>query len=137
MTMFFKWSYRCEYVWCGNKRCKSCPHGPYWYAYRHAKGKTYKRYVGKKDVRVIDMETINAANKQPFDDIFSKATANIELALKILGCEITAKRFEVRKAALEIMAANHPDKFGDEQKYKWAAAAWSFLKGNRTWWAIE
>ena len=24
-------TFECRMVPCGNKRCKSCPHGPYWY----------------------------------------------------------------------------------------------------------
>jgi hypothetical protein len=39
--------FRLEHVRCGNKRCKSCPHGPYWYSYTRKKGKTVSKYVGK------------------------------------------------------------------------------------------
>jgi len=40
--------YRQEFIRCGREGCKSCPHGPYWYAYWWDKGRTRKKYVGKK-----------------------------------------------------------------------------------------
>jgi hypothetical protein len=51
-------TYQLERVWCGKKSCKSCPHGPYWYAYLRVKtsrvdgvGNPIKRvqqlYIGK------------------------------------------------------------------------------------------
>lgn len=40
-------SYRQEHVRCGKESCRSCPHGPYWYAYWKEDGRTRKRYVGR------------------------------------------------------------------------------------------
>ena len=41
-----------RYNRCGNPRCKSCPHGPYYYAYwTGPNGKTMFKYLGKKDPR--------------------------------------------------------------------------------------
>lgn len=40
--------YELRMIKCGNKRCKSCPHGPYWYlkgVTRH--GQKFTRYLGK------------------------------------------------------------------------------------------
>ena len=42
-----KVSYRQEYVKCGKERCRSCPHGPYWYAYWKEGGRTRSRYIGR------------------------------------------------------------------------------------------
>lgn len=43
--------YKQEVVFCGKERCKKCAkgegHGPYWYAYWWADGKTRKKYIGK------------------------------------------------------------------------------------------
>jgi hypothetical protein len=40
-----------ELVHCGKApRCKSCPHGPYWYRYWKDGGKTKSEYVGKPSV---------------------------------------------------------------------------------------
>lgn len=40
-------SYRQEHVRCGKPACRSCPHGPYWYAYWKEDGRTRKRYIGR------------------------------------------------------------------------------------------
>lgn len=39
--------YRRQYVRCGRK-CKRCPHGPYWYAYQKSNGKLSKTYIGRE-----------------------------------------------------------------------------------------
>ncbi len=40
-------TYRQEHVRCGKAGCRSCPHGPYWYAYWKQDGRTRKRYIGR------------------------------------------------------------------------------------------
>jgi 1-acyl-sn-glycerol-3-phosphate acyltransferase len=40
-------SYRLESVKCGKPGCKSCPHGPYWYAYFREGKRLRSRYIGK------------------------------------------------------------------------------------------
>ncbi|HYY45236.1 MAG TPA: hypothetical protein VE975_08640 [Actinomycetota bacterium] len=40
-------TYRLESVRCGRKGCKSCPHGPYWYAYYREGGRLRSRYIGR------------------------------------------------------------------------------------------
>jgi hypothetical protein len=42
-----KVTYRQEHVRCGKERCRSCPHGPYWYAYWKEEGRTRSRYIGR------------------------------------------------------------------------------------------
>jgi hypothetical protein len=41
-------SYRQQHVKCGKTGCKSCPHGPYWYAYWREDGRLRSRYIGKE-----------------------------------------------------------------------------------------
>ena len=41
-------SFRKEYVRCGKPGCKSCPHGPYWYAYYREGGRLKSRYIGRE-----------------------------------------------------------------------------------------
>ncbi|MBW3577519.1 MAG: hypothetical protein KY462_07230 [Actinobacteria bacterium] len=42
-----KVTYRQEHVRCGKDRCRSCPHGPYWYAYWREDGRTRSQYIGR------------------------------------------------------------------------------------------
>lgn len=41
-------TYRLESVRCGKPGCRSCPHGPYWYAYFREQGKLRSRYIGRE-----------------------------------------------------------------------------------------
>ena len=41
-------TYRLEAVRCGKPSCKSCPHGPYWYAYYREGSKLRSRYIGRE-----------------------------------------------------------------------------------------
>jgi hypothetical protein len=41
-------TYRLETVKCGKPNCRSCPHGPYWYAYYREGEKLRSRYVGRE-----------------------------------------------------------------------------------------
>ena len=47
-------TYRLETVRCGKEGCRTCPHGPYWYAYYREGDKLRSRYIGRElpsDVR--------------------------------------------------------------------------------------
>jgi hypothetical protein len=41
-------TYRLEMVKCGKPGCRSCPHGPYWYAYFREGKRLRSRYLGKE-----------------------------------------------------------------------------------------
>ena len=41
-------TYRLEHVNCGKDGCRSCPHGPYWYAYYREGEKLRSRYIGRE-----------------------------------------------------------------------------------------
>lgn len=41
-------TYRLETVKCGKENCRSCPHGPYWYAYYREGDKLKSRYIGRE-----------------------------------------------------------------------------------------
>lgn len=50
-------TYRLESVRCGKDGCKTCPHGPYWYAYYREGDKLRSRYIGRElpaDVQALD-----------------------------------------------------------------------------------
>lgn len=38
---------RQQWVKCGKDSCRTCPHGPYWYAYWTEDGRRRSRYIGK------------------------------------------------------------------------------------------
>lgn len=38
---------RQRHVRCGKGECRTCPHGPYWYAYWTEGGRRRSKYVGK------------------------------------------------------------------------------------------
>ncbi len=40
-------TYRLEMVRCGKPSCRSCPHGPYWYAYYREGTRLRSRYIGR------------------------------------------------------------------------------------------
>lgn len=44
--------YQLELVKCG-KKCKKCPHGPYWYAYYREGGRQISKYIGKEFKRLL------------------------------------------------------------------------------------
>ena len=49
-------TYRLESVRCGKPGCKTCPHGPYWYAYFREGDKLRSRYIGRElpeDVKAV------------------------------------------------------------------------------------
>ncbi len=40
-------TFRQEHVRCGKPGCRTCPHGPYWYAYWREDGRVRSRYIGR------------------------------------------------------------------------------------------
>ena len=45
-------TYQLKKIYCKNPRCKSCPHGPYWYAYYREGNRVISKYIGKGFRRV-------------------------------------------------------------------------------------
>jgi hypothetical protein len=41
-------TFRQEHVRCGKPGCRTCPHGPYWYAYWREGGRVRSRYIGRR-----------------------------------------------------------------------------------------
>lgn len=126
------WTYRSEYIKCGKASCSSCPHGPYWYGYRHELGKLHKKYFGKLDPRPRT-QTYKEEAVDGREDILSRETASVKLAAYILGidenCDMKTARSAFRKLTLE----NHPDRGGDHKTYTYISAAWSWLRAFRSW----
>lgn len=58
---------RDEFVKCGRKGCKSCPHGPYRYSYQKINGKLHKKYLGKPLAPVVDLIQPDEAGLTAFE----------------------------------------------------------------------
>ena|ERR1700680_4171415 len=123
------WTYRCEYVRCGKKTCKSCPHGPYWYGYSHVGKKVKKKYFGKVDPRIAD----RPKQIDPREAIFTRSSASAELAREILGVSREDSKDFIRRRARELMFRSHPDICGDDNEFRYFAAAWSYLQKTYGW----
>ena len=52
-------TFRQELVRCGKPGCRTCPHGPYWYAYWREDGRVRSRYIGRH--RPADLEDADDA----------------------------------------------------------------------------
>jgi DnaJ domain len=119
--------FRAEYIKCGKKGCKSCPHGPYWYGYQRIKGKLHKKYYGKVDPRDKAREREKRPN-HPHDDIFLKSKATLNMAYHILGIGGGMMLQDIKKHFRQLSMKHHPDRGGDEQVYKRIVAAWSYIQ---------
>lgn len=121
-----KETYRCEWVKCGKARCKSCPHGPYWYAYHRDGKKTKKRYVGKErdDLRPAG-EPERAPD--PWDAILNGATATAALAWQILDMEPTGSRESLTRQYRRLILLRHPDRGGSDRVAAQTQAAYRCL----------
>lgn len=131
-----RWTYQEEMIRCGKPSCKSCPHGPYWYGYRHQGGRMKKKYLGKKDPRVEQQQAPSASrstNRNRLDDIFDKQKRSYKLATEIFGLdtnsEISAK-YRYRKLCMEL----HPDRCGgDDVAFKRVQAAYEYIRAYWRW----
>lgn len=117
-------TFRQEYVRCGKRGCKSCPHGPYWYAYWREGGKLRKRYIGK----TLPTHSIpDGLGTNRLDDIFSPDRRSKSLACEILGIPIDASYVDARAAFRRAQLQAHPDRGGEEGSSKRANVAWDYL----------
>lgn len=57
------WTLQLEKVACGKATCKTCPHGPYWYAYRRQGARLVSKYIGKR----LNLENIESDRPQASD----------------------------------------------------------------------
>lgn len=134
-----RWTYQYEYIRCGKKNCRACPHGPYCYGYQHTAAGMKKKYLGRNPDFGADREEDTAAQegerkrRDPRNDIFCKATATVKLAAEILGISPIADVSVARKAFREATMKYHPDRGGDEHEFKLHQTAWSYLRAFHGW----
>jgi hypothetical protein len=128
-------SFQQEYVRCGKRNCRSCPHGPYWYEYWRGPRGTQKKYWGKRDPRVTQDAPPPPEPPGPppattpphWDDITDRRTATIPLAREITGFSghavVDLDAHFRRRSQTE-----HPDHGGDPHAYALLTCAWSYLR---------
>jgi len=122
-----KETYRREYVRCGKRGCKRCPHGPYWYAYWKEGKRLRKRYCGKTCPGGGSPDPLpNQGNR--LDDIFHKQKATLALAKEILGFVILPTASELRTIARRKLFELHPDRGGNDQEFRRYSAAWAYVQ---------
>jgi hypothetical protein len=130
-----KETYRAEWVKCGKKGCKKCPHGPYWYGYWREGKKLHKKYYGKVDPRDVKRD-VETRKSHPHDDIFLRSKRTAAMAAAILGITQKFTEKEATMAFRKLVMLHHPDRGGNEEEFKRINAAWDWIKREQlwTWW---
>lgn len=126
-------TYRCQYVRCCKPRCKTCPHGPYWYGFWKENGRTRSTYYGKKDPRPPPPRRVEASELDAWRRIFDRRKATLELAQKIIGLGVIYDEDDATKAYRKRCLEWHPDRQGDAELMQMANAAWSYLRAFYHW----
>jgi hypothetical protein len=117
--------FRFEWVKCGKPTCKSCPHGPYWYAYWREGKRVRKRYVGKS--REFD-RSYDRAEEPRFVAESPAVVRTQPEALKALGLHGDPS-YQVAKTAWRIAAMKaHPDRGGTAAAFVSIQTAWEVLR---------
>lgn len=121
--------FRCEWIKCGKAACRSCPHGPYWYAYWSEGGKTKKRYVGKGDPTQAKGEKDRLPETPDrLDAVFSACKITPGLCWEILGLRPGATWDEAKRTFKILSFQHHPDRGGEVKIASRINADFQFLK---------
>lgn len=121
------YTWEAEYVRCGRKGCRRCPHGPYWYGYQRTGTRVRKVYGGR--VRLEGPGSQGVGNQvERLDGIFSGSTATFDLACEILGVGGLESLAFVKRRFNALALANHPDRGGSERSMARVSAAWSLFR---------
>lgn len=123
-------SFQSEWVKCGNPRCRSCPHGPYWYEYWR-EGKTVKKRYHGRNRPGAGQGNATAAPPEVkwYEAMLTEKTASLKLALRILELPGLPKtRSDLTKAYRKKMLVCHPDRGGDHLFAQCVNAAYSYCK---------
>lgn len=135
---FERWTMQARWVRCGKARCKTCPHGPYWYGYRESGGRTESKYFGRNyphGAAAPPPPPPGAGGRppertHPHDAIHSPRTASARLAKEILGIADWPSLYLPRLKAhfRELCKVNHPDRGGDRDTMSRMNSAYAYLE---------
>lgn len=127
-------TYRCQYVRCCKPRCKTCPHGPYWYGFWKEGGRTKSRYYGKADPRrEAPQHGSEASVMDRWRAIFDRKSATLELAREIMELPELHGQEDAQKAFCKLSLKYHPDRQGNVELMQMLNAAWSFIRSWHRW----
>lgn len=118
-------TFRREYVRCGRAGCRSCPHGPYWYAYWREGGRTRKRYIGKELPAGCDPVAVGL---DVWEQIVEAGRATPDQALALLGLSRQVDWEAVKQAYARMAYLNHPDRGGSALRMSALNLAWETLR---------
>jgi hypothetical protein len=116
-----------QWIRCGKRACRSCPHGPYWYAFWWDADRQRMRsgYVGKflprEETREQEREQRREGHVEvgdPFD---------------FLGITRSTTRDEATRAYKRRMVRVHPDKGGTHTEAVAVNLAWERVKRYHRW----
>lgn len=119
--------YRNEFVKCGRKGCRKCPHGPYWYCYWYEGKRLRKKYIGK-NFKPEEKDNGEPCPQNPLDAIFDKGKATLRVAKSILELTDDFSMEACRRVYRKLSLENHPDRGGDTKKQARINAAFEFME---------
>jgi DnaJ domain len=133
--MTTKWCYRNEYVHCGKRNCKACPHGPYWYRYQRRGAKVHKEYVGKikPDDLAGELHREHGRVWDKFDEILAPGGLLIKNAWAVLDLPPMATEGEAKRAFRKASMLHHPDRRGDKRRMQAVNIAYDYLRHYHGW----
>lgn len=117
---------RQEWIKCGKKTCKRCPHGPYWYRYFHNReGKLCKQYVGK----TVDQDSHQADDEAEYhqDSAGPEAPIHSILGIPKMASFTTVRRYYRKQLALMKQMSERLD----SQAIVELRQAWDRFRGER------
>jgi hypothetical protein len=133
----FSWTMEARFINCGKARCRSCPHGPYWYGRRKVGGRVETRYFGREYPQVKAAPPPppprpgEPARKPPHrhDAIHNSMTATAALAKEIMGILPNAVITLMSLNALyrQLIMVHHPDRGGDRDTMSRINSAYAYL----------
>lgn len=113
---------------CGKRRCGTCAgvryaHGPYWYAYWWAEGRTRSAYIGKRHPGGAAGERESAkAERRIVGDPWT-----------VLGVRRNADAATVRRAYRRRAFETHPDRGGSHAEAVAVNRAWAEIRKAKGW----
>jgi hypothetical protein len=140
------WTYQERYVRCGKASCSKCGmgdgHGPYWYGFRHERGRMYSKYFGKYHPQGEDgarrwrayssrgtpTPARQRASDPPQDRWARPGRMDYNSACRIFGVNGLPRGWKPEGTYRMLMGKWHPDHGGDNRAAVSINLAYAFIK---------